>query len=137
MIFFLMRQKILISKKIPYGHNVNTGLTYILNLKCYCGKNLNFTFKIIDYYIYQYIPEQPNQKLNHLHYIVLDMFFSADLTGDTNLDRKINVSDAVFLGSYLINKRESITLNADINGDGEVNVFDMIAIRRNIINFSD
>lgn len=61
----------------------------------------------------------------------------ADLTGDTNLDRKINVSDAVFLGSYLTNKRESITQNADINGDGEVNVFDMIAIRRNIANFTD
>lgn len=74
----------------------------------------------------------------NVNYVILPLSQRpADLTGDTNLDRKINVSDAVFLGSYLTNKRESITQNADINGDGEVNVFDMIAIRRNIANFTD
>ncbi|MGN1086672.1 MAG: dockerin type I repeat-containing protein [Porcipelethomonas sp.] len=56
----------------------------------------------------------------------------ADLIGDANLDRKINVSDAVFLGSYLTNKRESITLNVDINQDGMVNIFDMISLKRTI-----
>lgn len=55
-----------------------------------------------------------------------------DLIGDTNLDGKFDASDAKFLGRYLTNKRKSVTMGADINQDSDVNVFDMISMRRSV-----
>jgi len=57
-----------------------------------------------------------------------------DLIGDTNLDGQINTSDVEFLGRYLTNKRKSVSMSADVNQDSDVNVFDMIAARRKLIN---
>lgn len=53
--------------------------------------------------------------------------------GDVNSNGKIEVLDAVNLQRYLSNKRSSIGLELDINEDNIVDVFDLIALKRMMI----
>jgi len=57
------------------------------------------------------------------------------LYGDMNLDGKLAVTDAVFLQSYILGRCE-LTLEqfkrADMNGDGAVNAFDLVLLKRKI-----
>jgi hypothetical protein len=57
--------------------------------------------------------------------------------GDINIDGKFNVSDVVILTKYLVkNYPEKVSeqggTNADMNDDDKLNVFDLIAMRRNV-----
>jgi len=59
------------------------------------------------------------------------------LKGDINIDGKFNVSDVVILTKYLVkNYPEKVSeqggTNADMNDDDKLNVFDLIAMRRNV-----
>jgi hypothetical protein len=56
-----------------------------------------------------------------------------DSVGDVNLDGTVNVSDAVLLQSYLLSSAELSEYQyyaADVNGDGDVDSFDMAYLRR-------
>lgn len=50
--------------------------------------------------------------------------------GDVNNNGKIEVLDVFNLQRYLSNKRSSTGLELDINGDNIINVFDLIALKR-------
>ena len=52
--------------------------------------------------------------------------------GDTNLDGSINVANAVVLQNYLL-RGESVGYEADLNKDGRIDVFDMIAMRNSLV----
>ena len=58
------------------------------------------------------------------------------MIGDVNLDEEINVADAVRLQKYLLGQ-EKISYNeylaGDINEDGSADVFDMVCMRKIII----
>ena len=49
-----------------------------------------------------------------------------------NLDGSINVADAVVLQNYLL-RGESVGYEADLNKDGRIDAFDMIAMRNSLI----
>lgn len=56
--------------------------------------------------------------------------------GDVNLDGKVNVTDAVMLQKYLLNKQSCQAenfINADMNQDGKVNVFDLALLKRKLL----
>lgn len=53
--------------------------------------------------------------------------------GDINRDDKVNAADGVFLGKYLVKGKYISAVNkkyADVNGDGYINVYDFIALKR-------
>ena len=57
-------------------------------------------------------------------------------SGDINGDNKVSIADAVILQSYILGKQELTEeqfKNADLTGDGVVDAFDMILLRRMII----
>ncbi|MCM1508025.1 MAG: leucine-rich repeat protein [Ruminococcus flavefaciens] len=53
--------------------------------------------------------------------------------GDTNGDEKINIADAVSLQKYLFGNG-SVGYEADVNKDGYVDIFDMVEMRKMILN---
>ncbi|MDE6538560.1 MAG: leucine-rich repeat protein [Ruminococcus sp.] len=58
-------------------------------------------------------------------------------TGDMNGDNSVNVADAVFLQNYILGGQELSEeqyKNADLTGDGYVDSFDMVLLRKKIIN---
>ena len=56
------------------------------------------------------------------------------LTGDVNNDTCIDTADIVTMQKYLLGKGElAAPENADINGDGWIDVFDMIGLRRLVV----
>ena len=48
--------------------------------------------------------------------------------GDANADHSIDVDDATLVGGYIGTSRSD---GSDINGDGAVNIYDLVAIGRN------
>ena len=57
---------------------------------------------------------------------------SATVSGDLDLNSKITISDLLTMQNYLHGKSplsEQAFLNADINGDGSADVFDMCLLR--------
>ncbi len=59
---------------------------------------------------------------------------NSDLTGDVNLDGKVNVKDIIMLQKHLLNVQvlENIEnfINADINRDGDLDVIDLALLKR-------
>ena len=58
------------------------------------------------------------------------------LTGDVNLDETVDLYDAVWIGSYLINKisfTESQLSIGDVNGDGICDLYDAIEIAKTLL----
>ena len=58
-------------------------------------------------------------------------------SGDVNMDKKTDINDFKMIDQYLIKKEkfsnEQCVL-ADVNGDGKINIFDLIALKRKIQN---
>ena len=57
--------------------------------------------------------------------------------GDINIDNDITISDVVLLQKYLVAKdffNKAECKLADMNSDGKVNVFDLIILKRKILN---
>lgn len=62
----------------------------------------------------------------------------SELKGDINLDGKYNVADLVKLNLYLIKDKKTKVdnqggINADMNGDSKLNIFDSVIMRRDLI----
>lgn len=53
-----------------------------------------------------------------------------DTVGDANGDGVVGIADLVALQDFLIVRRKDISINADVNQDGVINVFDMCLLRR-------
>lgn len=63
---------------------------------------------------------------------------NSDLLGDINCDKRFNVADLVMLNRYLVKKpgvkvSKQGRKNADMNGDGILNVFDSVLMRRKLM----
>ncbi len=60
-----------------------------------------------------------------------------DVIGDTNRDGTLNIADAVILNKYLLNSAVGDVPNfpVDVNSDGSVDVFDLVAMRKNSDSF--
>lgn len=54
--------------------------------------------------------------------------------GDINGDGKLNDTDKELLQNYLIKLSDNISMNADINLDGEIDVIDLVEMKRAILN---
>lgn len=55
--------------------------------------------------------------------------------GDCNFDGKFGVSDIVMLQKWLLGTGElTCWQNADLNGDGEVDIFDLALMKQKLIN---
>lgn len=55
--------------------------------------------------------------------------------GDTDMSGTVEIADAVRLQSYLTGKYKNIMETADINGDGIINVFDMVMLRQKLMEY--
>lgn len=53
-----------------------------------------------------------------------------DTVGDANGDGVVGIADLVALQDFLVVRRKDISINADVNQDGVINVFDMCLLRR-------
>ena len=59
--------------------------------------------------------------------------YSASLKGDVNGNGEVNITDAVLLQGYLLDKKgisDIVWENSDINDDSDVDSFDMVLMRR-------
>lgn len=62
--------------------------------------------------------------------------YSASLKGDVNGNGEVNITDAVLLQGYLLDKKgisDIVWENSDINDDSDVDSFDMVLMRRILI----
>lgn len=59
---------------------------------------------------------------------------NSEVTGDVNLDGSTNIADAVAFQQYLTNKKVTLDGTLDLNNDNAVNVFDLIILKRILIN---
>jgi hypothetical protein len=57
--------------------------------------------------------------------IILDNLAEGSLLGDLNLDGAVNAKDVRLLQDWILGKKVTIPGNADIDGDGTVDVFDL------------
>ena len=76
-------------------------------------------------------PDEPARALS-----LVDGVFAVDKFGDVNLDKNVNVSDAVVLIAYILGKVSLNTRNweaADINRDAGVNVGDLVGVINTIL----
>lgn len=65
--------------------------------------------------------------------------YTVVLTGDSNGDGKINVSDMVEVKAHILRKetlKENALSAADVNGDGKVNISDLVAVKAHILHKS-
>lgn len=62
---------------------------------------------------------------------------AAAIIGDANGDGAVKNDDISTLGSFIVGTADTITGDADMNSDGVVNVFDMISLRRTVIDSSE
>ena len=63
-------------------------------------------------------------------------FKNIEQSGDINVDGEFNVADLVMMSRYIngvINIDERQTFSADINGDGNIDIFDMIGFRKKLL----
>ena len=113
------------------------------DLSTYFDQNIRFSVLNEGEYTFKIKAEDKSGKSYEL--ISSDFYIAKDKTepvekikGDLNSDDKLNVSDAVILQSYLLKNSESFTKeqyeNSDMNGDGEVDVFDLIELKKAIVN---
>ncbi len=87
--------------------------------------------------IYQLSEDRIGIKLDTNNDGIFETKYTPSYLGDANSDNIVSIADAVRLQKYLLNeesidKKEHIAL--DINMDGTVDVFDLILMRRKIIN---
>lgn len=61
---------------------------------------------------------------------------SAALSGDVNADSVVNAADAKALSGWLLRGKETVS-DADLNGDGRVNVFDLAQLKRTMLAGAD
>ncbi|MDE6519886.1 MAG: dockerin type I repeat-containing protein [Ruminococcus sp.] len=69
--------------------------------------------------------------------VYFKVYNKSEIQGDINNDNKLNVADAVLLQKWLLDEPDIELVNwkaADICEDGRLNVFDMIEMRKLIIN---
>lgn len=59
---------------------------------------------------------------------------NSEVNGDVNLDGSTNIADAVAFQQYLANKKVTLDGTLDLNNDNAVNVFDLIVLKRIILN---
>ncbi len=57
----------------------------------------------------------------------------AALLGDANNDGQVGNADIRTLGSYIVGSSDNISTAADMNADGNINVFDMVMLRRQVL----
>ncbi len=57
----------------------------------------------------------------------------AALMGDANGDGLVGTQDIRDLGSFIVGSSDNVSADADMNGDGIINVFDMVALRRTVL----
>lgn len=57
---------------------------------------------------------------------------SSNNKGDCNNDGKVDIADAVLLQQYIIGKTNNVS-NSDVDSDGTTDVFDLTALKRNIV----
>ena len=55
------------------------------------------------------------------------------INGDLNSDMTVDIDDVKILSDFLINNECTFSGNADINNDGNVNIFDLIKLKRMLI----
>lgn len=55
------------------------------------------------------------------------------LLGDANNDGTVSIADAVVLQNFLLAKSKECHINADITGDGVLDAFDMVCLRKMLI----
>ena len=63
-------------------------------------------------------------------------FMNIEQSGDVNADGEFNVADLVMMSRYIYGMttfEERQTLSADLNGDGNVDIFDMVEFRKKIL----
>ena len=56
--------------------------------------------------------------------------------GDCNFDGDVNAADLVTLSNFLLGKKTAAVItteSSDLNGDGAVDIFDMVALRKLLI----
>lgn len=67
---------------------------------------------------------------NNLKFVPLDGNIAY---GDINIDGIVNVADAVVLQSYILGRATSVGYEADLNQDGRIDVLDIVAMRRKLL----
>ncbi len=87
------------------------------------AKNLVIYFETVDNTIDFYIDD-----------FSIDGFSVSSLKGDLDKNNKIDSNDIVLLNNYLNAENDNATLNADMNSDGLINVYDLSLLRQNLIN---
>ena len=73
-------------------------------------------------------------------FLLFNLFYANECTGDTNLDYNINVQDIILITNHILEIEilENNSLdNADINYDGAINILDIIGVIDLIINNID
>lgn len=75
-------------------------------------------------------PAKRNDALYNTFYSILN-----EINGDVDLNTEINVSDVVYLQKWLLREEKNLAYwkNADINGDGKVNIFDLCLLKEKIL----
>jgi surface protein len=56
--------------------------------------------------------------------------------GDSNSDGDVNTADLVTISSFILGKKDASTISnegSDINGDGVIDIFDIVALRKLLI----
>ena len=72
----------------------------------------------------------------HLDHSGLTQYFSVIVTGDTNGDGKITVTDMIAIKSHLLGKSKftgAAEKAADTNGDGKISITDFIQLKAHIL----
>lgn len=99
-----------------------------LNLqKDYGEENVVMMYNVLEY---GFAPETQS---------IIENLYTALISGDTNADGEVNISDVLAITAYIANPaenqlNETALINADVNGDGAVNANDALTIQQYLAN---